>query len=72
MLLTNSRTHDQVDLQSSSIKSSRHETNSFVPRFPEITHKGRKLEENHNSDFGLLESIVYTKVSSRPLPSSPE
>ncbi|KAL4334028.1 hypothetical protein GQ457_07G004000 [Hibiscus cannabinus] len=72
MLLMNSRTHDQVDLQSSSIKSSSHEMNSFVPRFPEITHKGRKPGENHNSNFGLLESVVYTKVSSRPLRSSPE
>ncbi|KAL4303266.1 hypothetical protein GQ457_10G009750 [Hibiscus cannabinus] len=46
--------------------------NSFVPLFPEITHKRGKPGENHNFDFGLLESVVCTKVSSRPLRSSPE
>ncbi|KAL4366367.1 hypothetical protein GQ457_05G019500 [Hibiscus cannabinus] len=72
MLLMNSRTYDQVDFQSYSIQSSSHETNSFVPRFTEIMQKGRKPRENHNFDFGLLESVVSTKISSRPLRSSPE
>ncbi|KAL4362533.1 hypothetical protein GQ457_04G020930 [Hibiscus cannabinus] len=58
--------------KNTSIKSSSHETNSFVPQFPEITHKREKPGENHNFDFNLLESVVSTKVSSRPLRSSPE
>ncbi|KAK8985852.1 hypothetical protein V6N11_047345 [Hibiscus sabdariffa] len=34
--------------------------------------KGENPEKNHNFDFGLLESVVSTKISSRPLRSSPE
>ncbi|KAK9043891.1 hypothetical protein V6N11_072215 [Hibiscus sabdariffa] len=67
-----SRTHEQLDLQSSSIKSSSHEMNTFVSQFPEITHKVDKPGENHNFDFGLLESVVSTTVSSRSLRSSPK
>ncbi|KAK8597310.1 hypothetical protein V6N12_065781 [Hibiscus sabdariffa] len=62
-LLTNSRTHEQVDLLVSLIKSSSLENELL--RFLNPGDNAQHLEtgENHNFDFGSLESLVSTNLN---------
>ncbi|KAL4353332.1 hypothetical protein GQ457_06G010210 [Hibiscus cannabinus] len=68
----NSRTHDQVELQSFTIKSSSCETNSFVSRIPEITQKREIPGENHNFDFFLKQLIWIFNLNSKVWKLLPE